>query len=123
MLCQFDKLFQFGKQYLITGLSVNIGEVKSWFRFADWAYLWGRQLLARFIPLSSLDLGQQVRSILPSICSFSFQLGYRINWGSEHFCNGKGNFLRVVQFRIEQEQGKDDNTAMNSARFKCCSTF
>jgi len=23
---------------------------KSWFRFADWAYAWGRQLLARSIP-------------------------------------------------------------------------
>ncbi|CAF5011608.1 unnamed protein product, partial [Rotaria socialis] len=23
---------------------------KSWFRFADWAYLWGRQLLARSLP-------------------------------------------------------------------------
>ncbi|CAF3308971.1 unnamed protein product [Rotaria socialis] len=47
---------------------------KSWFRFADCAYLWGRQLLARSIPLSSLNLGQQVRSILPSVCSFYFQM-------------------------------------------------
>jgi len=23
---------------------------KTWFRFADWAYVWGRQLLARSIP-------------------------------------------------------------------------
>ncbi|CAF3970071.1 unnamed protein product [Rotaria magnacalcarata] len=39
---------------------------KSWFRFAVWAYLWRRELLARYISLSSLDLGQQVRSMLPS---------------------------------------------------------
>ena len=64
---------------------------KSWFRFADWAYIWGRQLLARSIPyvvnvfkffffknfllsirLSSLDMGQQVRAILPAVCSFDF---------------------------------------------------
>ncbi|CAF4410436.1 unnamed protein product, partial [Adineta steineri] len=38
---------------------------KTWFRFADWAYAWGRQLLARSIPLSSIDIGQQVRAILP----------------------------------------------------------
>ncbi|CAF1557223.1 unnamed protein product, partial [Rotaria magnacalcarata] len=95
MLCEFGKLCQLRKQYIITGLGVDIagepfvrknipldelliGELldfstltcpnlaKSWFRFADWAYLWGRQLLARSIPLSSLDVGQQVRSILPS---------------------------------------------------------
>ncbi|CAF3645050.1 unnamed protein product [Rotaria socialis] len=89
------KLFQLRKQYLHTGLGVDIagepfvrknipldelliGELldfstltcpalaKSWFRFADWAYMWGRQLLARSIPLSALDIGQQVRSILPS---------------------------------------------------------
>ncbi|CAF4176265.1 unnamed protein product, partial [Rotaria magnacalcarata] len=89
------KLFELRKQYLITGLGVDIagepfvrknmpldelliGELldfstltcpnlaKSWFRFADWAYLWGRQLLARSLPLSSPDLGQQVRAILPS---------------------------------------------------------
>ncbi|CAF3401832.1 unnamed protein product [Rotaria socialis] len=89
------KLFELRKQYLITGLGVDIagepfvrknmlldelliGELldfstltcpnlaKSWFRFADWAYLWGRQLLARSLPLSSPDLGQQVRVILPS---------------------------------------------------------
>ncbi|CAF4011090.1 unnamed protein product, partial [Rotaria magnacalcarata] len=89
------KLFQLRKQYLHTGLGVDIagepfvrknipldelliGELldfsiltcpalaKSWFRFADWAYLWGRQLLARSIPLSALDIGQQVRAILPS---------------------------------------------------------
>ncbi len=60
---------------------------KSWFKFADWAYLWGRQLLARSIPyiihtleyssskfsfffirLSSLDIEQQVRAILPPVC-------------------------------------------------------
>lgn len=23
---------------------------KSWFRFADWSYAWGRQLLARSLP-------------------------------------------------------------------------
>ncbi|CAF3511984.1 unnamed protein product [Rotaria sp. Silwood2] len=89
------KLFQLRKQYLITGLGVDIagepfvrknmpldelliGELldfstltcpalaKSWFRFADWSYIWGRQLLARSIPLSSLDMGQQVRAILPA---------------------------------------------------------
>lgn len=26
------------------------GLAKTWFRFADWAYGWGRQLLARSIP-------------------------------------------------------------------------
>ncbi|CAF4701062.1 unnamed protein product, partial [Rotaria socialis] len=86
------KLFELRKQYLITGLGVDIagepfvrknipldelliGELldfstltcpnlaKSWFRFADWAYLWGRQLLARSLPLSSPDLGQQVREV------------------------------------------------------------
>ncbi|CAF0981896.1 unnamed protein product [Adineta ricciae] len=89
-----SKLFQLRKQYLQTGLGVDIagepfvrknvpldelliGELldfstltcpnlaKSWFRFADWAYGWGRQLLARSVPLSSLDFGQQVRAILP----------------------------------------------------------
>jgi hypothetical protein len=111
------KLFELRKQYLITGLGVDIagepfvrknmpldelliGELldfstltcpnlaKSWFRFADWAYMWGRQLLARSIPyvihrlktilqdflvsirLSALDIGQQVRAILPSVCRF-----------------------------------------------------
>ncbi|CAF1609331.1 unnamed protein product [Rotaria magnacalcarata] len=49
---------------------------KSWFRFAVWAYLWRRELLARYISLSSLDLGQQVRSMLPSVCSFYFILFY-----------------------------------------------
>ncbi|CAF2046802.1 unnamed protein product, partial [Rotaria magnacalcarata] len=40
---------------------------KSWFRFADWAYLWeDNYLLDLYRILSSLDLGQQVRSILPS---------------------------------------------------------
>ncbi|CAF1327016.1 unnamed protein product [Adineta steineri] len=89
-----SKLFQLRKQYLHTGLGVDIagepfvrknipldelliGELldfsaltcpnlaKTWFRFADWAYAWGRQLLARSIPLSSIDIGQQVRAILP----------------------------------------------------------
>ncbi|CAF0977060.1 unnamed protein product [Rotaria sordida] len=89
------KLFQLRKQYLLTGIGIDIagepfvrknipldelliGELldfstltcptlaKSWFRFADWAYTWGRQLLARSIPLSSLDMGQQVRTILPA---------------------------------------------------------
>ncbi|UJR15815.1 hypothetical protein I4U23_002744 [Adineta vaga] len=89
-----SKLFQLRKQYLQTGLGIDIagesfvrknvpldelliGELldfstltcpnlaKSWFRFADWTYVWGRQLLARSIPLSSSDIGQQVRAILP----------------------------------------------------------
>ncbi|CAF4189989.1 unnamed protein product, partial [Rotaria magnacalcarata] len=70
----FGKLFQLRKQYLITGLDVDIAGqsfvrknlldelligkllnfstlaypnlAKSWFRFAAWAYLWGRELLA-----------------------------------------------------------------------------
>ncbi|CAF2755469.1 unnamed protein product [Rotaria sp. Silwood2] len=106
------KLFQLRKQYLITDwvlilpekvlyekifllMKLLIGELldfstltcptlaKSWFRFADWSYIWGRQLLARsisyevnlsilfnnfrvFIRLSSLDMGQQVHAILPA---------------------------------------------------------
>ncbi|CAF3102509.1 unnamed protein product [Rotaria socialis] len=54
------KLFQLRKQYLLTGLSVDIvGDfstltcpklAKSWFTFADQAYAWGRQLFARSLP-------------------------------------------------------------------------
>ena len=61
---------------------------KTWFRFADWAYVWGRQSLARSTPLvsiildsliekffffffnrlSSIELQTQVRSLLPEVC-------------------------------------------------------
>ena len=89
------KLFQLRKQYLLSGVGVDIaaepfvrnyvpvnelliGELlnfstltcsnlaKTWFRYADWSYMWGRQLLARTIPLSATDLEPQVRTILSS---------------------------------------------------------
>ncbi|CAF4309380.1 unnamed protein product, partial [Rotaria magnacalcarata] len=41
---------------------------KSWFRFADWAYLWGRQLLALSIPYEvSSDELTEISRILSSI--------------------------------------------------------
>ncbi|CAF3728144.1 unnamed protein product [Rotaria socialis] len=97
MLCEFGKLCQLRKQYIITGLGVDIagepfvrknipldelliGELldfstltrpnlaKSWFRFADWAYLWGRQLLALSIPYEvSSDELTEISRILSSI--------------------------------------------------------
>lgn len=63
---------------------------KTWFRFADWSYVWGRQLLARSAPyvsigmsnhvldamfdpsrLSLMELEIQVRAILPPVSSAS----------------------------------------------------
>ena len=85
---------------------------KSWFRFADWAYGWGRQLLARSVPyvlswmysignlisnyrrLSSLDFGQQVRTILPPVCRYAMHLLFT---EYHDFCYRKWHRMRSMK--------------------------
>lgn len=68
--------------------------------------------------LNSLELicSNSDRNQLTRIQSYEGVWG---SWGSDRYCNGKGNYLRGVQFLIEREQGKGDDTAANDSRFTC----
>ncbi|CAM4803607.1 unnamed protein product [Rotaria magnacalcarata] len=93
----FGKLFQLRKQYLITGLDADIAGqsfvrknilfdkllIGKLLNFSTLKYpnlAKSCSLIENFlvsIRLSSLDLGQPVRSVLPSVCSFYFQMYIR----------------------------------------------
>jgi hypothetical protein len=68
--------------------------------------------------LNALELlcGNKDETSVTSIMSHD---GFWGDWSSYVRCPGKNNFLKGVSFKIEEHQGKKDDTAVNDAEFAC----